>query len=390
MIIISAVLKLFGLNIFHLDVENKVINYICDLLIKFELGNLVALIFMYIDTFIILKLSCNNKNNKVYYLGALNLVILNYVSQQLIFTNISYNLYPIYSWIILIFIASVINKKTNIIKPTLIFSVIFIYQLISLFLRNVTFNQQFELMYDFLLNFDYMILLIITYYLHLMKGSESKWIYSENYSEQQESDGVLSYSDLKTTLSNWQQKFRLFLNSKNNEKAFVIIFLILSAIYELFNLGIIIFVAFLNHTVIECIFILSSFLITKKVFGKPFHFNSASKCFIVSNLTYYMLNRITFNIGISFVIPISLGIALSYFTSLLVKKTEEVKLYRGMKENVLREICVDYNLTSVETDILIDFYSNKMSLVKLSLKYNYSKDAIWKKKKAALLKIKRQ
>ncbi len=223
-----------------------------------------------------------------------------------------------------------------------------------------------------------------------MKGSESKWIYSENYSEQQESDGVSLSSALKTTLSNWQQKFRLFLNSKNNEKAFVIIFLILSAIYELFNLGIIIFVAFLNHTVIECIFILSSFLITKKVFGKPFHFNSASKCFIVSNLTYYMLNRITFNIGISFVIPISLGIALSYFTSLLVKKTEEVKLYRGMKENVLREICVDYNLTSVETDILIDFYSNKMSLVKLSLKYNYSKDAIWKKKKAALLKIKRQ
>ena len=382
MIVISTILKLFGLNIFNLDLENKIINYICDFLLKFKLTNLVAFLFMYLDVFIYLKLSCNNKNSKVYYLAALDAVILNFFAQILLFSRIGYAYYSVFSLIVAIILAMIVDRKFKIIKPIVIALIIICYQSISLFLRNVTFNDQYELMYDFLLNFDYMILMIITYYLYLLKGSDFKCTYSANYLEQQASDGVSLYSVLKTKLLKLQKKYQLFLNSKKSDQAFVIIYLLLSAIYELFNLLIIIFVAFLNHTVIECLFILTSFLITKKVFGKPFHFNSASKCFII------ILNRITFSIGISFVIPVFLGIILSYVTSLLVKSTREINLYRGMKENTLREICNNHNLNSVETDILVDFYTHKMSLVKLSLKYNYSKDAIWKKKKAAIKKLK--
>lgn len=382
MIIISAILKFFGLNIFNLDLENKIINKVCDILIKFQpISFLFFGAFLYLDYFFILKLSDNNKDKwLLYFIGALDLLFLNLAGQYFLFTRIGYDFYPLYTLIIVIFISSVINKKLNVIRPFIVILIIFLYQSISLFLRNITFNDQYELMYDFLLNFDYMILMIITYYLYLMKGSDFKWMFSTNYLGQN-SDGVRSSLDLKTTLSKWQKKYQLFLNSKREEKAFIIVYLLLSIIYELLNISVIIFVAFLNHTIIECLFILTSFLITKRIFGKPFHFNSATKCFIISNLTYYILNRITFSIGTSFVVPIILGVLLSYITSLFVKSKEEVKLFRGMEENKLKEICKEYNLNSLETNILVDFYSNRLSLVKLSLKYNYSKDAIWKKKK---------
>lgn len=389
MIIISAILKFFGLNIFNLDLENKIINKVCDILIEFQpISFLFFGAFLYLDYFFILKLSDNNKDKwLLYFIGALDLLFLNLAGQYFLFTRIGYDFYPLYTLIIVIFISSVINKKLNVIRPFIVILIIFLYQSISLFLRNITFNDQYELMYDFLLNFDYMILMIITYYLYLMKGSDFKWMFSTNYLGQN-SDGVRSSLDLKTTLSKWQKKYQLFLNSKREEKAFIIVYLLLSIIYELLNISVIIFVAFLNHTIIECLFILTSFLITKRIFGKPFHFNSATKCFIISNLTYYILNRITFSIGTSFVVPIILGVLLSYITSLFVKSKEEVKLFRGMEENKLKEICKEYNLNSLETNILVDFYSNRLSLVKLSLKYNYSKDAIWKKKKVALKKIK--
>lgn len=389
MIIISAILKFFGLNIFNLDLENKIINKVCDILIKFQpISFLFFGAFLYLDYFFILKLSDNNKDKwLLYFIGALDLLFLNLAGQYFLFTRIGYDFYPLYTLIIVIFISSVINKKLNVIRPFIVILIIFLYQSISLFLRNITFNDQYELMYDFLLNFDYMILMIITYYLYLMKGSDFKWMFSTNYLGQN-SDEVRSSLDLKTTLSKWQKKYQLFLNSKREEKAFIIVYLLLSIIYELLNISVIIFVAFLNHTIIECLFILTSFLITKRIFGKPFHFNSATKCFIISNLTYYILNRITFSIGTSFVVPIILGVLLSYITSLFVKSKEEVKLFRGMEENKLKEICKEYNLNSLETNILVDFYSNRLSLVKLSLKYNYSKDAIWKKKKVALKKIK--
>lgn len=389
MIIISVILKLFGLNVFNLDLENKVINKVCFILIKFKpVSFLFFGLFLYFDYFFILKLSDNNKDKLMpYFIGAFDLLLLNLAGQYFLFTKIGFDFYPLYTLIITVFISSIINKKLNIIRPFIVILIIFLYQSISLFLRNLTFNEQYELMYEFLLNFDYMILLIITYYLHLMKGRDFKWIFSANYLAQN-LDGVQSFLGLKTILSKWQKKYQLFSNSKRQEKAFIIIYLLLSAIYELLNITVIIFVAFLNHTIIECLFILTSFLITKRVFGKPFHFNSATKCFIVSNLTYYILNRITFNIGISFVVPIILGVLLSYVTSLFVKSKEDIKLFRGMEENKLKEICYEYNLNSLETNILIDFYSNRLSLVKLSLKYNYSKDAIWKKKKSALKKIK--
>ena len=352
--IISAILKLFGLNIFNLDLDSKIINYICNFLLKFKLTDFVALIFIFFNSFIILRLCCQNKNQLTYYISAFDIIIINYTANTLLFSNGGYIFYLLFNVIILIFFVSVINRKTTIIKPLLISTIIIIYYIISLFLRDIKLNYQIDFIYLFLLNIDYMILMIMIYYLYLIKVNEVKWNCSLHHLK-------FLVSDKKIPIG-----------------------------YKLFNLSIILFLAYLNNSVIECIIIITSFLITKNAFGNPFNFNSIFKYFIVSNMIYYILNRVTFSSGISIVISVSLGVMLSYFGSLISRSNEEIKHCRGMKEDILREICVDNNLNSFEMDLLIDFYSNKMSLVNLSLKYNYSKDAIWKKKKTAIKKIKGQ
>ena len=140
---------------------------------------------------------------------------------------------------------------------------------------------------------------------------------------------------------------------------------------------------------IQGIFILSSFWINKTVFGKAFHLDNAFHCFIVSNLTYYCLNRITAPIGISILIPIILGILLSYFTSKLVKDNKS-KLYRGMPTDLFDEIILKVvNKNDIDYKICYMYYIEKIKEENIAYKVNYSKEAIQKHKKSVNDKIKR-
>lgn len=148
---------------------------------------------------------------------------------------------------------------------------------------------------------------------------------------------VLSYLQ-KLILSVKQLKkcLKKFLKQNKKEKFESILFFILSLLWNSFTVLVVILIAKLNNTIIECIFILTSFFISKHIFRKAFHLNNAIHCFIVSNLTYYVLNRITMPIGISIFVPVTLGVGLSYFTSKLVKKTYK-PLYKGMSEYLFEE-----------------------------------------------------
>ena len=144
----------------------------------------------------------------------------------------------------------------------------------------------------------------------------------------------------------------------------------------------------LNDTFIECIFIITSFWLSKRAFGKAFHLKSMIQCFIVSNITYYILNRITTPLGISILIPIMLGVGLSYVTSKLVKKTYK-PLYRGMTKEMFEETILQIvDKDSLKYKICYDFYINKKSDLSLSMKYNYSVVGIRKIKSRINDKIK--
>lgn len=106
--------------------------------------------------------------------------------------------------------------------------------------------------------------------------------------------------------------------------------------------------------------------------------NTAISCFIVSNLTYYSLNRITIPNGISLIVSVSLGIALCYVTSKLVKPK---KLYRGMSIQEY-DNCVSmfYSKDSVYYEIGKLFYVDRQSEQWIANKLSYSVPSIQKKK----------
>ena len=94
---------------------------------------------------------------------------------------------------------------------------------------------------------------------------------------------------------------------------------------------------------------------------------------------------------ISFGIPILLGILFSYISNLFVRKEEskeEVHFYRGMPEMILETIGKESHLNNYEINLLKDFYCKRMTLLQLSVKYNYSKDTIYYHKKKAIQKVK--
>lgn len=376
----SFIIRLIGFDKFHFDIDNRLLIKSSAFIYKYNLMSFVTLSY---SSFVMLKLICTNKNNKVYYILSITSSVINIFLQHLIdkFYNTT-PLYTIVSIVILLLSILMIDRKIPFKKTIIVFGLNILYQMICVFIRNINYMDRYMLIYELLLNIDYIIMLTISYIIYCMKGSESKCL--------EELKVVGSFLPLRISSRKsvkGSQKQSLSKNQSEEEKVSEIIYLILSLIWNIFTLATVIFVCTLNTSFITTVFLLSSFMITKTTFGEAFHMKSALSCFIVSNLTYFALSRITVSVNISFFIPIILGVGLSYVTSLLVRNNN-VELYRGMDEGAVREICTNKNLNKYEIDLLVDFYSNKMSLVKLALKYSYSKDTIFIHKKKAIQKIK--
>jgi len=396
----SFVLRLVGFDKFGFIIDN---NRLIELNNYFNQSNLNILfnsLLLSISTFLLLKIMCDNKKTKIYIIVSVISSFINMAFQisDILFLQLPYfePFYFIFSFIVLIICVIIIDRKIMFKRFIFIFLINMLYQAMASFIRNVTFNEAYSIFYDFLLNFDYIILLVISYLIKERKGKL----------ECKVSEVVGSFLLQRISFKNTAQESQKKLSNANKKKKKSDnldeeelikeltdwIYLILCIIWNVFTLFCVIFISTLNTTLITTFFILTSFLITKSTFGEAFHMKKASTCFIVSNLTYFILSRITSSVNVSFWIPIILGVGLSYGTSLLVKKKEvkKVEIVRGMDEDELKAICKRYNLNSFEIKLLIDFYVNKLSLVKLSIKYNYSKEAIFKKKKKALDKINKE
>ena len=248
-----------------------------------------------------------------------------------LFGNFSMIIEVIYFIVLTIIYKRKIDKK--VIKRLIVFIICTILlQAISTLTRyRYSIEYVNNIIANLLLNFDYIIILIIIYKLYFMKGVNELWIYLA-----EASSSLLKKMNLKKLLKKLQSSLHKFKKQNKETKLTIIIYLFLSLIWNVATLVLILLIATLNHTFIECIFILTSFWLSKKVFGKAFHLKSMIQCFIVSNLTYYVLNRITTPLGISIFVPIMLGVGLSYFTSKLVKKTYK-PLYKGIPEEVFED-----------------------------------------------------
>ena len=382
------VVKLFGLDYFGLDTRNEIIAWIDNFINRFHLEMVWYGITLYIYTYIILSISCvdNSKRMKIFTLCILPLCL---VIQQL---KTIINCTPLFTitdllWLFmsaLIYIKVIKRdkiEKHNISNYFIYCIINIVFQLVSVSIRNIEITNENSFVNYFLLNIDYIILSIIAYKWFFSKGGQKLWV---------EVAGLFSH--LLTLLKSFPTKLQNFyLNNKDKsrfEKISDSIYIPLFILWNIFTLMVVLFIATLNHTFAECIIILCSFWINKRTFGKAFHMPTAFSCFIVSNFTYYTLNRITIPASISLIISVILGIALCYITSKFVKTK---KLYRGMSLNEYNSNVLDlYDEESVYYQIGKLFYVDRYSEQWIATKLAYSVPSIQKKKYELKRKVKEQ
>lgn len=369
---IVFIMKIVGLNYFGLDVNNPILIKTSDFLVKTHLADLMNYITVWIQFYFYLCVVC--KKNKLYlwsFIGS----TMNIIGQIILIKFISMNwLYEILCLSIALFIPIVVNRNFAIKRTIIYIIVINIYQLISLFIRNVGVNDNYcNFLLENLLNFDQLLLWAITYNLYFMKGD--KEICGQAL---EVGSSSLKKINLSILLKRLQRNLHNFKALDKETKLIYIIYFILSLIWNTMTIIIILLVARLNNTFIECLFILTSFWLSKHTFGRPFHLPSMKQCFIISNLTYYILNRITTPLGISILLPIMLGVGLSYITSKLVKKTYK-PLYKGMPNNLFEETILKItDKDSLEYKICYDYYVLNKSALQVSNRYNYTYDGVKK------------
>lgn len=383
-----VVVKLFGFDYFGLDTSNEIIIMIDNFIKTFHLELVWYAITLYIYQYVIFSITCvdNSKTMKLYTLYTLPIAI----TIQLLKTQINAPYLFAIIDLLWLFMFSILyikmvkrNKieKYNVSNYWIYCVVNMIFQLLSMFIRNIEIVNSHGIIISILLNFDYILLSIISYKLFFDMGGKSLWDWV-----------VSSFSHLRTLLKTLPTKLQKFyLNNKAKsrfDKISDCVYIPLFLLWNVFTLLVILFIATLNHTFVECIIIATSFWINKKTFGEPFHMKTALSCFIISNLTYYCLNRITVPNGISLIVSISLGIALCYMTSKFVKSK---KLYRGMSiEEYDKFVLPLYSINSTYYEIGKLFYVDRYSEQWIANKLSYSIPSIQKKKYELKNKVKGQ
>lgn len=372
------IVKLCGLDYFGLDTENEIIIVIDDFINNFHLETIWYGITLYIYTYIILSISCvdNSKKMKLFTLAIIPLCLGIQNIKTIINAPYIFAIMDIL-WLfmfVIVYIKCVKKeklKKYNVSNYFIYCAINMVFQLISMSIRNITIVNSHGIIISILLNFDYIILSLMFYTLYFDIGGNSLWDWVVG--------SFLHLHALLKTLPTKLQKFYLTNKAKSKfEKISDSIYIPLFLLWNIFTLLVVLLIATLNHTFVECIIIICSFWINKKTFGKPFHMPTAISCFIVSNLTYYSLNRITIPNGISLIVSVSLGISLCYITSKFIKSK---KLYRGMSLNEYENYVLPiYDKGSVYYEIGRLFYVERYSEQWIANKLSYSVPSIQKKK----------
>ena len=370
------IMKIVGLDYFGFDLNNPVIININNICEKYKIYYLYVIVVCYFTSYAIVSLTLNNNSKRLKVFMLITLPLTLFVKYSGFYLNqpIFMTLQLLYLYFLVIIYSKSVNKKDFIayIKYNAILMRI---QAMSLLFRNQSLNhlEYNNSIIEMLLNLDYLIILYIYYKLKFTKGGIIC-----HYQEAEAGYSSLKKINLKQLLRKLQRNLHKFRKLPKQERLSISIYIVLSLIWNTFTIVLIFIIAKLNNTLIECLFIVTSFWLSKHSFGKPFHLSSMAQCFVISNISYYVLNRITTPLGISIFVPILLGVGLSYATSKLVKKTYK-PLYKGMSKELFEETIlkvVDKNSTKYK--VCYDFYIRGKSDLSLSFEYNYSLPGIRK------------
>ena len=368
-LVIIFILKLVGLDYFGLDTSNYIVNEIDVILDKIHFKKISFFIGIMIYQYLMVSIICrdNSKKMKLYNLCSTPITF------AVQYAKLIWNNHPttyILEFVYLAVLCKIYNKNIKVKDIIKKLFIMFILQFISNFTRNKA-DIQYEVNYvkNLILNLDYFVMMLLYQSVELKGGIVCQDIVGSF---------LLMKANLKKSLIRLQKNLHNFKYKPKQERIALSIYFTLSFIWNTLSIAVVLIVARLNHTFIECIFILTSFWLSKHTFGKAFHLKSMEHCFIVSNLTYYVLNRLTTPIGISVLVPVMLGVGLSYVTSKFVKDIYK-PLYRGMPIEIFdRTILRVTDKNSLIYNICYEYYIGKKKAINLSMKYNYSEAGIRK------------
>ena len=368
--ILTLVIKLLGFDYFNIDKNNVIINNLNDTFTKCHLTKVWYTFTLFLSSYVMISIVSNNKKKSL-----LTSIVTTTVDVVSILT-IKYHMNSVEIMLfdlLLLFCGSLyandFKLKSTLKRMSVCFILNIAFQTISLITKNNSnLPSQNDFVSYFILNFDYILLIIMMYKYHNMKGEDKLCGTAE----------VGSSLRKQTLLKRLQKEYQT--KCSNKEKFEFILAGILYLMWNLFTVLFVVFIAKLNDTVIECMFILTSFWLSKKVFNNTFHLKNVCSCFVVSNLTYYCLNRITLSIGVSSLTSICVGVLLSYFTSKLVKKNQK-KLYRGMTEEELKYWLDKVTNNKLDYKICKLYYVDRYSETKVAAMTCYSIENIKKRKR---------
>ena len=379
LLVIIVIIKLLGGNYFDIVYTNKAINAINNFITYWRLENIWYAFTLYINVYIVMSVTTNTNDNKMKKYSILITMVA--MIFQILKTKI--NIPPLFVLFdtIYMFVFSLLYlkiskkpiKKYNLANYIGIVLIINITQLISICIRNVTITNENNFIAYFILNLDYLLVLIILHKLYFKKGVCNLWV-EVAYS------GLQKLTSLKVSLKDLLTKSQDKKPKSKEEKITFAIYFPLYLLWNLFTMLIIVLISMLNNAFVEAIFITVAFWVNKRSFGKPFHFKSVAVCFAFSSLTYYVLTRVTFKTETSLFIPIFLGVGLSYVTSHFIKKN--TKLYKGMKKDELYNTITQVTSDPISIKICEEYYCDRLDDRKIASINNYSIDSIRKKRQA--------
>lgn len=196
MLVVCIVFKLFGVKWFDLNTSIPILQELDEIISdNLILSFLYSLIFLSIDNFFILGVATKTKPTDMVIWG-LKFIPLNIL---LIFSKYYIN-NPLIDFVLLLLMSYIIDNKS--IKRIICYNLLnIVYQLISIFIKNVGMIELTGIVTTTLLMIDYYIMLAITYLFQLL-GGKDLW-----YSQ------VIS-SSLVTKL--WKKRSKNYLENKGD------------------------------------------------------------------------------------------------------------------------------------------------------------------------------
>lgn len=380
------ILKIVGFDCFGLDMNNPMILKLNDIILKYGLENVWYSITLYINVYIVLSITCNDNSRsmKKYTLICMPVcILLQYIKDDsLIFVILDF----IYILILSLIYKRFRLRKENYMNYMCITSLMMLFQIISLMTRDITTKVSLgnNFILTVMMSIDYILISIIFYKFYFMNGGKSIW-------EMVHYSGSHLMMESRNLLKKLQAKLKTKKRKKlsKQEKVYNLIFYPFVIVYNLFTMLVIFIISYAFDSVVECIFITLSFWINKFAFGKPFHAKDSKTCFIISSISYIILNKLASGtIGITYLWQVVLGVMFSFITSRFVKEAI-TKLYKGMpKEEFDKKILKVDNKDSLQYKICYMYYVERKSELEIAYKVGYSIDNIKKIKAKINKKIK--